>query len=219
MIPVGGGDKDSIDGFEFNTLFSHIAGRYFAIASGVEKNSWGVFHIYNTREAPTSFQTLFIDFIVINKGDFHFSVVYYIYRGVIHLIIMIPAKVKELFERTQLVSFGTADKEGNPNVVPILWKRILDGGRIILLDNFMRTSKENVLENDRVCLSIWDLDSEEAYKLKGNAVYHSRGSIYEVGREFMQSKGRDQVPRGVVEVTVTGVYAIKPGPDAGKRIA
>jgi len=197
MIPVGGGDKDSIDGFEFNTLFSHIAGRYFAIASGVEKNSWGVFHIYNTREAPTSFQTLFIDFIVINKGDFHFSVVYYIYRGVIHLIIMIPAKVKELFE----------------------WKRILDGGRIILLDNFMRTSKENVLENDRVCLSIWDLDSEEAYKLKGNAVYHSRGSIYEVGREFMQSKGRDQVPRGVVEVTVTGVYAIKPGPDAGKRIA
>ncbi|MEA3254908.1 MAG: pyridoxamine 5'-phosphate oxidase family protein [Candidatus Altiarchaeota archaeon] len=131
---------------------------------------------------------------------------------------MIPTKVKELFERTQLVSFGTADKEGNPNVVPILWKRILDGGKIILLDNFMRASKENVLRNNRVCLSVWDPESEEAYKLKGTAVYHSRGPVYEAGREFMQADGGDQVPRGVVEVTVTEVYAIKPGPDAGMRI-
>jgi len=132
---------------------------------------------------------------------------------------MIPPEVKELFENSKLVSFGTADKEGNPNVVPIFWKKILDEDRIILLDNFMQTTKENISQNKKVCLSFWDPDTEESYKIKGDAIYHSRGPIYEKGREFMQSKKKDKTPKGVVEIIVTEIYTIKPGPDAGKKIA
>ena len=131
---------------------------------------------------------------------------------------MMPLGVKELFEKSKLVSFGTADREGNPNVVPVLWKKILDEDRIILLDNFMQTTKENILQNKKVCLSFWDPGTEEAYKVKGNAIYHSNGPVYEKGREFMQSKKGDNAPKGVVEVIVTEIYNIKPGPDAGKRI-
>ncbi len=132
---------------------------------------------------------------------------------------MMPLGVKELFEKSKLVSFGTADREGNPNVVPILWKKILDEDRIILLDNFMQTTKENILQNKKVCLSFWDPETEEAYKVKGNAIYHSNGPVYEKGRKFMQSIKGDKAPKGVVEVIVTEIYNIKPGPDAGKRIA
>ena len=131
---------------------------------------------------------------------------------------MIPPKVRELFEKSKLISFGTADRESNPNVVPILWKKILTEDRIILLDNFMRMSKENISQNEKVCLSFWDPETEEAYKIKGNAIYHSKGPVYEKGREFMQSKKKDNAPRGVIEVIVTEIYSIKPGPDAGKRI-
>ncbi|RLI58394.1 MAG: hypothetical protein DRO93_09950 [Candidatus Thorarchaeota archaeon] len=131
---------------------------------------------------------------------------------------MMPIGVKELFENSKLVSLGTADRDGNPNVVPIFWKKILDEDRIILLDNFMRATKENILQNKKVCLSFWDPDTEEAYKIKGDAIYHSKGPVYERGREFMLKK-KNKSPRGVVEVIVTEIYTIKPGPDAGKRIA
>jgi len=130
----------------------------------------------------------------------------------------IPSEVKNLFERQKLVAFGTADKEGNPNVVPVFWKKILDDETILLLDNYMGMSKHNVLENNRVCISFWDPDTEEAYKIKGTASYHTEGPIYAQGKEFMQSKRPGRFPKGVVEVKMIEIYTIKPGPEAGRKL-
>lgn len=128
----------------------------------------------------------------------------------------IPNKVKNLFEKQALVAFGTADKEGNPNVVPIFWKEIVGDGTILLIDNFMKMSKENLSENKKVCISFWDPETEEAYKIKGTGIYHTRGPIYEEGKRFIQSQKPGKIPRGVVEVKATAIYTIKPGPEAGK---
>ena len=131
---------------------------------------------------------------------------------------VIPDEVKSLFKKQSLVSFATVDEKGNPNVVPIFWKSILDEERILLIDNFMRMSKNNILKNNSVCVAFWDSETEEAYKIKGEATYHIEGMIYERGKEFIQSKKPEQVPKGVVEIKVKEVYIIKPGPDAGKRL-
>lgn len=131
---------------------------------------------------------------------------------------MIPNPVKTLLEKQALVAFGTADKEGSPNVVPIFWKKVLNNETILLIDNFMKMSKKNLMENNKVCISFWDSGTEEAYKIKGIASYHTKGPIYEEGKKFIQSKKPDRVPRGVVEVKVTDVYTIKPGPEAGKKL-
>lgn len=128
----------------------------------------------------------------------------------------IPNEVKKLFEEA-LVAFGTASKEGNQNVVPVFWKRILNDETILIMDNFMKMSKRNLLENNKVCVSFWS-ETKEAYKIKGIATYHAEGPIYEEGKKFMQSKGSGLVPKGVVEVRVTEIYTIKPGPEAGKKL-
>lgn len=130
----------------------------------------------------------------------------------------ITDEVKRLFEKTALVAFATADEKGSPNVVPVFWKKILNDGTILLIDNFMKTTKQNLLENRRVCMSFWDPETEEAYKIKGFATYHAAGGIYEEGKKFMQAKKPGRIPKGVVEVEVKKVFTIKPGPDAGKKI-
>jgi len=131
---------------------------------------------------------------------------------------IIPSQVKNLFERQSLVAFGTASKDGNPNVVPIFWKKILNGETILLVDNFMKMSKTNLLENSKVCISLWDSKTGEAYKIKGIAKYHTEGPIYEEGKRLIQSKEPQRVPKGVVEIKVTEIYTIKPGPEAGKKL-
>lgn len=130
----------------------------------------------------------------------------------------IPNDVKKLFEKQSLVAFGTADKEGKPNAVPIFWKKIIGDETILLIDNFMKMSKANLLENDKVCISFWDAETEEAYKIKGIGTYHTGGPIYEEGKRFIQSQKPEKIPRGVVEVKATEIYTIKPGPEAGKRL-
>jgi hypothetical protein len=131
---------------------------------------------------------------------------------------IIPDEVKNLFNKQSLVAFGTADKKGQPNVNAIFWKKILNDETILLIDNFMKTSKANLAENNKVCISFWNPDTEEAYKVKGTAKYHTEGSIYEEGKNLIQSKNPERVPKGVVEVKVTEVYSIKPGPEAGKKL-
>ncbi len=131
---------------------------------------------------------------------------------------LIPNKVKRLFNKQALVAFGTADKRGNPNVVPIFWKKVLDKKRILLIDNFMRMSKKNLLKNSKVCLGFWDAETEESYKIKGKAIYHTEGPIYEQGRKFIQSKRPEIIPKGVVEIKPRAIYTIRPGPDAGKKL-
>ena len=131
---------------------------------------------------------------------------------------LIPNEVKNLFAKQPLVAFGTADKEGNPNVVPIFWKKILDDESILLIDNFMKISKKNLLENSNVCISFWDSETDEAYKIKGKATYYTEGAIYEEAKKSIQLKDPKRIPKGAVEIKVTEIYTIKPGPDAGEKL-
>jgi predicted pyridoxine 5'-phosphate oxidase superfamily flavin-nucleotide-binding protein len=130
----------------------------------------------------------------------------------------IPDKVKRLFNKEPVVAFATADRKGNPNVVPIYWKIILNDETILLLDKFMKQTKQNIQENRKVCVSFWNPDPEEAYKIKGTATYYSEGPIYEKGKKFMQSKKPGQAPEGIVEIRIEEIYAIKSGPDAGRKL-
>ena len=49
----------------------------------------------------------------------------------------IPLEVKKLFNREPIVAFATADKKGNPNVVPIYWKTTLNDETILLCSQQM----------------------------------------------------------------------------------
>jgi predicted pyridoxine 5'-phosphate oxidase superfamily flavin-nucleotide-binding protein len=132
-------------------------------------------------------------------------------------MIIIP-KVKQLFESTALVAFATADADGKPNVVPVFWKMIRDDQTILLVDNYFKTTKANLLINQQVCISFWNADSEEAYKLKGVCTYHTSGPVYEQGKSFMQARKPDHIPHGVAEIRVEKIYDSTPGPTAGQEM-
>jgi hypothetical protein len=76
---------------------------------------------------------------------------------------------------------------------------------------------KNLAENNQVCLSFWDAGSEEAYKIYGLAKYHTQGNIFEEGKKHIQLKNPNRIPKGVIEIKVTEIYLLTPGPDAGKK--
>jgi uncharacterized protein len=130
----------------------------------------------------------------------------------------IPEKVKQLFDKTDLASFATSDASGQPNVIAVYWKKIIDDQTIILIDNFMKNTKKNLEVNNKICLSFWNGQTEEGYKIKGTAKYHLSGDIYDLGKNHIQLNNPGRIPKGVVEIKVMQIYNISPGPDAGKKI-
>jgi hypothetical protein len=129
----------------------------------------------------------------------------------------IPDKVKQLFDKTALVSFGTANKNGMPNVIAVFWKKAPDNETILLIDNFMKTTIKNLSENNQVCLSFWNSGTEEAYKIKGLAKYYTQGTVFEEGKKHIQLKNPKRIPKGVIEIKVTEIYLLTPGPNAGHK--
>lgn len=129
----------------------------------------------------------------------------------------IPDKVKKLFNKTTLISFGTADNQGLPNINIVFWKKILNNDTILLIDNFMNMTKKNLLQNNKVCLSFYDSVTEEGYKLKGIATYHFNGEVFDEGKKFIQLKNPKRIPKGVIEIKINEIYILTPGPNAGKN--
>jgi uncharacterized protein len=130
----------------------------------------------------------------------------------------IPQKIQDLFNKTDLIVFGTSDKMGNPNVNVIFWKKIYDHESILLIDNYFKKTKSNLHENKSVCISFWDSQTEEGYQIKGEAEYFTQGEIFEKGKIFLQNKKPDRIPNGVVLIRVTKIYILTPGGESGKEL-
>ena len=132
-------------------------------------------------------------------------------------------RMKEIFTKQGILVLGTADLKGVPNVVPVGAVKILDDETVLISDQFFLKTLNNLRENPRVAISFWDADEGEGYQIKGEASIHTEGKIYEDTvewiREFSEKIGHPLKSKGAIVIKIKEIYSIKPGPDAGKRIA
>ncbi|NQE45001.1 hypothetical protein C5S31_03125 [ANME-1 cluster archaeon GoMg2] len=132
------------------------------------------------------------------------------WQGMLQMII--PDELKKIFETVDSVVFETAGKEGNPNAVQVFWKKVLNDKAVLLIGDFTTLNENDLIENNDVRIYYWDPKAERGYQIKGIGRYHTYGPIYEVGRKFMLAKKHDSAPEGVIEVEVSGISILRPGP-------
>ena len=129
----------------------------------------------------------------------------------------IPEKIKQFFEDVPIMAFATADKKGIPNVVAIASKKIVNDDTIWVIDTFFRKTRENILQNNKVAIAMWK--EGKGYQIKGVAVYHSEGKIFEEAKNWILKLKPKKKVKGVVEVKVSEIFSITPTYEkAGKKI-
>ena len=85
----------------------------------------------------------------------------------------IDSKIKHLIENNP-IAFATTDKKGNPNVIGVAFVKAVSANQIVVTDNFMKQTKENLEKNNNVCLAVRD-KKRNGYKLIGKAKYLTTG--------------------------------------------
>ncbi|MBP2045257.1 pyridoxamine 5'-phosphate oxidase family protein [Methanobacterium aggregans] len=116
-----------------------------------------------------------------------------------------------------LVFVATANTEGIPNVVPIGFARPLDENTILIADNYMKKTRENLEGNPKI--SIVTKDSTKCpYQFKGSVEIFTDGKYFETVTEWGQNAMTKLSPKAAILMKVEEVYSIQPGPDAGKKI-
>ncbi len=113
--------------------------------------------------------------------------------------------------------FATADAQGEPNAVPIHFRKVLGDNQLLLVDNYMNKSKANLLANPRVSVSVWK--GSVGFQFKGKASYFTEGTLFEEGASLIPPGTFPAgLPKGVVLVDVDAIYTTSPGPQPGARL-
>ncbi len=73
---------------------------------------------------------------------------------------------------------ATVDAEGNPNSVYVLSMKLLDDGRIAVMDNYFHKTRENIKNGSRGSF-LFLAKPRKPYQAKGPIEYLSAGPVYE----------------------------------------
>lgn len=116
-------------------------------------------------------------------------------------MIKINKKAKKIIEENY-VAFATVDKKCKPNVISVACVKVVDRNKVLITDNFMRHTRENLLINNNVCLAVWNKE-EEGYKLIGNAKYFSSGKWLKFVKQMPENKNFSA--KGAILITISKI--------------
>jgi predicted pyridoxine 5'-phosphate oxidase superfamily flavin-nucleotide-binding protein len=130
-------------------------------------------------------------------------------------------KMVETFEKVPAAILATATRDGIPNAVPIGAKKIIDRETILISDQFFNKTLANMKANPRVSLTYWE--GHAGYQLKGPVTIETTGARFEETARWIEEMGKKLGfplrSKGAVILHIEEIYAVGPGPDAGKRLA
>lgn len=130
-------------------------------------------------------------------------------------------RMQTLFEKVQTAVLATSTKDGMPNAVPIGAKRIIDPETVLVSDQFFNKTIKNIKSNPRVSLMYWE--GREGYQLKGTVTVEDSGKRFEETAKWIEEKsqkvGFPLKSKGAVILKIEEIYAIGPGPKAGRKLA
>ncbi len=86
---------------------------------------------------------------------------------------IIDAKTKKIIEWNP-IAFSTVDEKANPNVIWVAFVKVISDNKVLITDNYMHQTKNNIENNNNVCLAVWNKEWE-GVKIKWTAEYITKG--------------------------------------------
>jgi uncharacterized protein len=114
-------------------------------------------------------------------------------------MIKINPKIKTIIEKNPL-AFATVDGAGKPNVIGVAYVKVVSRNQVLVSDNYMKKTKENLRKNNNVCLAVWD-KKWNGVKLVGKAKYFTSGKWKTFVEKMPENKGLPA--KGAILVTVS----------------
>lgn len=112
--------------------------------------------------------------------------------------ILITRKVKDLIEKNP-VALATVMPNNQPNVIGVAYVKVVDENHLLITDNYMNQTLDDIEHNPNVAIVVWD-KAMNGYKLIGKCEYLTSGKWFEKVKSLPENKGMPV--KGTVLVTV-----------------
>jgi predicted pyridoxine 5'-phosphate oxidase superfamily flavin-nucleotide-binding protein len=104
-------------------------------------------------------------------------------------------------------ALASINEEGMPHNIAVGSSRVVSENQILVTDNFMEETIQNILKNKNVSLVFWNTDPEKkkdcrGCEFRGTAEYFTSGEWVEGIRERYKSQCKNLPAKGAVLITV-----------------
>ncbi|HUI73264.1 MAG TPA: pyridoxamine 5'-phosphate oxidase family protein [Spirochaetia bacterium] len=135
------------------------------------------------------------------------------------MAVRIPSDLQEFMKGKQ-GWVATASRDGVPNVSIKGSLRLLDDEHLVFADLFSLKTRNNLKENPKVAIMVYDEQSKRGYVFKGSAEQIDAGPVFDqTVEEIHKRMPQLPTPKYVVKVTVESIFNQSIGPEGGKQIA
>ena len=105
---------------------------------------------------------------------------------------------------------------GEPNVVPVAFKDVTEGGKLVVGDVFLETTLNN---DGKIAISVYNAQKLEGYQIKGTAEYVTEGAIVDAFKAMVEEMFKGAATaKGALIITPEKVIVTTPGADNKKEI-
>ena len=105
------------------------------------------------------------------------------------------------------MALATVDADGNPNNIAIAYVKVISDTELLITDGVMTQTKENVLDDPRVCLVVWK--GWSGYKLVGTAEYYTEGEYFEMVKKHNAEVDPDIHAKGAIKIEISKIIPLK----------
>jgi len=126
--------------------------------------------------------------------------------------------MKDIWTKAEVFMVATTDSDGKPNSVPVGLAKIVAHNQIMLVDNLMVKTRNNIEQNPNVAITCWSGKDEYGYQLKGKARVETTGKFFGNSVKWVKEKGFPSNPKAIIVVKVDEGYYVGKGKDSNKNL-
>lgn len=97
------------------------------------------------------------------------------------------------------IVLATVDESCKPHVIFVSGQEIMDD-KIIVTDNYMVKTKNNIINNKNIALLSFDKNFEKSFEIKGEAEYRGEGELLEFVKKLDANK--NFFPKGAIAIAI-----------------
>jgi len=107
------------------------------------------------------------------------------------------------------LGLATADKQGNPHNIAVGYVKVISKNQLIISDNYLKETLDNIKYNNSVSLVVWDKDWKKnciGYELKGKAECFTSGQWIDFIKKIPINK--EEPCKGAILITINKIKVL-----------
>ena len=99
----------------------------------------------------------------------------------------LPEAVKKAISKQEVFPVATSNQDLIPNVVYIKYLKLIDDETILIADNYLDKTRDNILNNDKIAFAVRD-EEKGSFQIKGTAERLTEGDMSDEVQKWVPDK-------------------------------